>query len=187
MNLGAKESFGRYIALESPLHGLDPFIKILMFAAVIVSVLLAVAWHHLACLAAYVVILCLLSRVRIAFYLDSLKYFSWMFALSFAINVIFPRAGGTPRLRGRHELGGLRHRPGPDLEPRDPPRLHLCGRREPRPVAHADPHHGPHGGKRERPHHAGPHGPGLLHEVGGMETGTLKGGSNDPPFSLRTP
>jgi energy-coupling factor transport system permease protein len=91
MNLGARQSFGRYIALESPLHALDPFIKILLFGTVIISVLLATAWLHLAFLAAYVFVLCLLSRVRLLFYLDSLKYFSWMFALSFAINVIFPR------------------------------------------------------------------------------------------------
>jgi energy-coupling factor transport system permease protein len=91
--LGARQSFGRYVSLQSPLHVLDPFVKLLLFGTVIVSILLSTAWHHLAYVAAYLVVLCLISRVRILFYLESLKYFLWMFALSFAINVIFPRGG----------------------------------------------------------------------------------------------
>jgi energy-coupling factor transport system permease protein len=96
MNLGARQSFGRYVALKSPLHVLDPYIKLLVFAAVLVSILLSTAWHHLAYVAAYVVLLCGISRVNALFYLGSLKYFSWMFALSFALNVIFPRQGASP-------------------------------------------------------------------------------------------
>ena len=96
MNLGARQSFGRYIALKSPLHVLDSYVKLLLFAAVLASILISATWRSLAYMAAYVVVLCVISRVHILFYLGSLKYFSWMFALSFALNVIFPRQGASP-------------------------------------------------------------------------------------------
>lgn len=95
MGFGAKQQFGKYIALDSRLHGLDPVVKVGLFALIIVAIFLTTAWFHLAYLAVYISVLCILSRVRFWFYLESLKYFSWMFALSFAINVIFPKGGGA--------------------------------------------------------------------------------------------
>jgi energy-coupling factor transport system permease protein len=47
---------------------------------------------------AYIAILCLASRVSLSFYVDSLRYFAWMFALSFAINVVFPRGIDVERM-----------------------------------------------------------------------------------------
>lgn len=96
MGLGARQRFGRYVALESSLHLLNPPFKILMFAMIIASIFLSTSWLHLACVAGYVLVLCVVSRVRIWFYIETLKYFSWMFALSFAVNALFP-AGGTSR------------------------------------------------------------------------------------------
>ena len=95
MGMGASQQFGRYVAVESRLHALDPVVKMAVFLVVLASVFTAASWPGLAVVAAYVVALCLVSRVRFFFYAQSLKYFSWMFALSFAINVIFPRDTGA--------------------------------------------------------------------------------------------
>jgi energy-coupling factor transport system permease protein len=93
MSFAAKQKFGRYIAMESRLHALDPIVKVLVFLTVMASIFLCGTWIGLAVVAGYIAVLCALSRVRPAFYLESLRYFMWMFALSFAINVIFPRGG----------------------------------------------------------------------------------------------
>jgi energy-coupling factor transport system permease protein len=95
MTYGVRQQFGKYIALDSHLHGLDPLVKLGVFVIIIISIFVATAWFHLAYLAVYISVLCLLSRVHFRFYLESLKYFSWMFALSFVVNVIFPRGGGV--------------------------------------------------------------------------------------------
>ena len=91
MAFGARQSFGRYIAVQSHLHLLDPLVKILVFALVMISIFSAASWLAIAAVTGYVILLGRASRVRLGFYLESLKYFAWMFALSFAINVIFPR------------------------------------------------------------------------------------------------
>jgi energy-coupling factor transport system permease protein len=91
MAAGLRQNFGRYVSRESVIHGLDPFAKIFVFALMLACILLCLTWASLALVAAFLICLCLVSRVSLIFYLGSLKYFSWMFALSFAINVIFPR------------------------------------------------------------------------------------------------
>ena len=108
MSFAVSQKFGRYIAVQSPLHGLDPLTKMLCFALVLCGTLLASRWLTLAVVAAYLTLMCFASRVRLVFYLESLKYFAWMFALSFVINVIFPREGAGPAFGGRAiELGGI--------------------------------------------------------------------------------
>ena len=91
MTFAARQRFGRYLALESRLHALDPVVKLVLFLLVMVSIFLSATWLQLAIVGGYIAVLCALSRVRPLFYLDGLKYFLWMFALSFAINVVFPR------------------------------------------------------------------------------------------------
>ncbi len=98
MTWSVKQRFGRYMALESPLHGLDPAAKLLVFCLLIACVLLCGSWPAMAVTAVYIAALCLASRVRLWFYLDSLKYFAWMFALSFAVNLVFPRGAEVERL-----------------------------------------------------------------------------------------
>ena len=93
-----RQRFGRYMALESPLHRLDPAAKIVVFCLLIASVLLSRSWMSMAVAAGYIAVLCLASRVKIMFYLDSLKYFAWMFALSFGVNLLFPRGADAARL-----------------------------------------------------------------------------------------
>jgi energy-coupling factor transport system permease protein len=95
---GVRQRFGRYMALESPLHGLDPAAKLVVFGLLVASVLICGSWLQLVAAACYVAVLCAVSGVRVRFYFDSLRYFSWMFALSFAINLVFPRGEGTARL-----------------------------------------------------------------------------------------
>lgn len=91
MAAGLRQNFGRYVSRESAIHGLDPFAKMFVFVIVIASVLVSQDWVSLALVAAFLVALCLVSRVRLTFYFGGLRYFSWMFALSFAINLVFPR------------------------------------------------------------------------------------------------
>jgi energy-coupling factor transport system permease protein len=91
MAKGLRQNFGTYVSRESVLHGLDPLARVSVFILIIASVLLARQWLPLALVAAFLIALCLLSRVNLAFYFGGLRYFSWMFALSFAINVVFPR------------------------------------------------------------------------------------------------
>jgi energy-coupling factor transport system permease protein len=93
-----KQRFGRYTSLDSPLHGLDPSAKLLVFSILVICVLLCGSWPSIALVAAYIVMLCVVSGVRLWFYVDSLKYFAWMFALSFAVNLVFPRGHGIERL-----------------------------------------------------------------------------------------
>jgi energy-coupling factor transport system permease protein len=93
MGLGARQQFGRYVATSSRLHALDPLTKVALFIALVVAVFLASTWLALALVAAYVAGLVASSRVRIGFYLESLKYFTWMLALSLAVNLAFPREG----------------------------------------------------------------------------------------------
>jgi len=94
--LGSRQRFGRYMALDSHLHRLDPVVKLLVFGLLLAGILLGRTWLHLAYLAVYVAFLCAMSRVKMSFYLESLKYFAWMFALSLVINVAFPRGTGIP-------------------------------------------------------------------------------------------
>ncbi len=96
MALGTRQRFGRYMALDSHLHRLDPVVKLLVFGLLLAGILLARTWLHLAYLTVYVAFLCAMSKVKMSFYLESLKYFAWMFALSLAINVAFPRGTGIP-------------------------------------------------------------------------------------------
>ncbi|MFZ1946539.1 MAG: energy-coupling factor transporter transmembrane protein EcfT [bacterium] len=100
MSFALRQQFGRYVAVESPLHALDPAVKILVFAVVLASVFLASNYVGLGAVAAGVVALCGLSRIRAAFYFQSLKCFLWMFALALAINVIFPRGGLSQAFTG---------------------------------------------------------------------------------------
>jgi energy-coupling factor transport system permease protein len=83
------------MALGSHLHRLDPVVKLAVFALVLAGILLSGTWFHLAYVGVYVAFLCAISRVRPVFYLESLRYFSWMFALSLLINVAFPRGMGV--------------------------------------------------------------------------------------------
>jgi energy-coupling factor transport system permease protein len=85
----------RYVATESRLHGLDSAVKFAVFGLVVASVFAAGSWLGLAIVAVYVFALCALSGVTVVFYLSSLRYFMWMFALAFAINVVFPRGYGA--------------------------------------------------------------------------------------------
>ena len=108
MAAGAGQRFGRYVALESRLHALDPPAKILIFAVVVASAIQASVWPAIGLVGAYLIVLIALSRARASFYLESLKYFSWMFALSFALNAVFPREGvGEPLGREALETGGI--------------------------------------------------------------------------------
>jgi energy-coupling factor transport system permease protein len=86
-----RQSFGRYVSRESVMHGLDPSVKVAVFLMLIVSILLCGGWPATGIVAALLVALCAASGVSLAFYLGGLKYFTWMFALSFAINLLFPR------------------------------------------------------------------------------------------------
>lgn len=108
MAIGVGQRFGRYVAIESRLHALDPAAKILIFAVVLASAVSASTWAAICVVCAYLILLCALSRVGPAFYLGSLKYFAWMFALSFALNAIFPREGaGAPLGHGALVTGAL--------------------------------------------------------------------------------
>ena len=91
MAAGLRQNFGRYVSRESAIHGLDPFAKMFVFVLMIVSILVSRDWISLALVTTFLISLCLISGVRLTFYFGSLKYFSWMFALSFAINLVFPR------------------------------------------------------------------------------------------------
>jgi energy-coupling factor transport system permease protein len=81
------------VATPSRLHALDPLTKVAVFIALVVAVFLASGWLALVPVAAYIAGLVAASRVRLAFYAESLKYFTWMIALSLAINVAFPSEG----------------------------------------------------------------------------------------------
>jgi energy-coupling factor transport system permease protein len=98
MGLGARQQFGRYVAVDSHLHSLDPLAKVAGFIVLVVSIFLVSSWPAACLLAVYIAVLAVVSRVRLSFYAESLKYFTWMLALSFAINVIFPRAGRAAAL-----------------------------------------------------------------------------------------
>jgi energy-coupling factor transport system permease protein len=95
MAFGVRQNFGRYIATRSALHALDPLAKVAVFGLVLASTLLASSPATLVLVAGWLVALCAFSRVGPAFYLESLKVFAWMFALTFAINAIFPRDGAA--------------------------------------------------------------------------------------------
>jgi energy-coupling factor transport system permease protein len=98
MTWNVRQRFGRYMALESPLHRLDPVAKLLVFCLLVASVLVCDSWPAIGAVASYVVVLCVISSVRMRFYLDSLKGFAWMFALSFAVNLFFPHGQEVRRL-----------------------------------------------------------------------------------------
>jgi energy-coupling factor transport system permease protein len=95
---GVRQRFGRYMALDSPLHALDPAAKIVVFALLVACVLLCNSWLMIAAAASYMIVLLGISRVRPSFYLDSLRGFAWMFALAFAMNLLFPHGEGARRL-----------------------------------------------------------------------------------------
>jgi energy-coupling factor transport system permease protein len=93
-----RQRFGRYMALESPLHRLDPVAKLTVFCLLVAGVLVCNSWVALATASAYLGLLCAASRVSVRFYLDSLKGFAWMFALSFAVNLLFPHGHEIRRM-----------------------------------------------------------------------------------------
>ena len=98
MTWNVRQRFGRYMALESPLHRLDPVAKILVFALLLAGVLVCNSWPALGVAAAYVVTLCAISSVGIRFYVEALRGFAWMFALAFAVNLLFPHGQEVRRL-----------------------------------------------------------------------------------------
>jgi energy-coupling factor transport system permease protein len=108
MNVGAGQKLGRYVALRSPVHSLDPLVKVTSFGLILAGALVASTWPALGIVAAYVAFVCLASRVKPVLYLESLKYFAWMFALSFAVNAVFPREGAGPAFGARAiEIGAV--------------------------------------------------------------------------------
>jgi energy-coupling factor transport system permease protein len=108
MYLRAKQAYGKYVAADSGLHRLDPASKIVASCVVTVTIFLCMRWVHLGLVAGYILVLCLLSKVSLRFYAESLKYFIWMFALSFVINVVFPRGGTAMALSyGAVNIAGI--------------------------------------------------------------------------------
>lgn len=95
---GVKQSLGRYVSRESAVHRLDPSARLVVFILIIASVFTCRNWVSVGLVTILLAGLCVASRVGLTFYLRSLKYFAWMFALSFAVNVIFPRDPGTQAL-----------------------------------------------------------------------------------------
>jgi energy-coupling factor transport system permease protein len=98
MAAGVRRSFLRYVSADSAVHRLDPSAKAGAFAVILAMVFLSRGWVVMLPVAALVIALCGLSRVGFSFYLTTLGRFSWMFALSFAINAVFPRAFGYSAL-----------------------------------------------------------------------------------------
>ncbi len=84
----------RYSSEASRLHQLDPVTKASIFIFAILAIFAADSWLSLAIVGAYLFMLCLCSGAKIVFYLRSLRNFSWMFAITFGVNLIFPRYGG---------------------------------------------------------------------------------------------
>jgi energy-coupling factor transport system permease protein len=95
---GAEEIFGRYRASDSRLHRLDPRIRLLVFALFTAAVFLASGWYHLLALTVYLMLLSFLAKTGPRDLLGTLKYFAWMFALTFAVNLLFPRRGEVPAM-----------------------------------------------------------------------------------------
>lgn len=98
MTWNVRQGLGRYMALESPLHRLDAAVKPAIFCLLLAAVLLCNSWLAIAIAASYTLLLCRVSRVRMLFYLDGLRGFAWMFALSFGINLLFPHGQEARRL-----------------------------------------------------------------------------------------
>jgi energy-coupling factor transporter transmembrane protein EcfT len=73
MGLGARQQFGRYVAIPSHLHALDPLIKVAGFIVLVISIFLASTWPGLGAVAVYIIALVAASRVRLAFYGETLK------------------------------------------------------------------------------------------------------------------
>lgn len=108
MAAGIRQNLGTYVSRESAIHSLDPAAKMLLFIVLIASILVCHDWLSVGLVTAFMASLFLMSKVGISFYLGSLRYFSWMFALSFAINMLFPRDPGFRALSiGALNMAGL--------------------------------------------------------------------------------
>ena len=82
---------------RSWLHRLEPVTKAALFILVLIAIFTVKTWLSLALVGGYIFMLCLTSRAGFGFYLRSLKSFAWMFAITFGINLMFPRYGsGEP-------------------------------------------------------------------------------------------
>ncbi len=83
----------RHMTRDSWLHRLEPVTKALVFGLTLVAIFSVNTWLSLAFVSIYLLMLCLTSKTRLSFYLGSLKNFAWMFAITFGINLVFPRNG----------------------------------------------------------------------------------------------
>ncbi len=93
-----KRRLGGYIESQGPLHRVSPMFKFLILVLVVVASFISSTWVTIGVIGGYVIALCLISQIPFQVYATNLKYFTWMFGLAFALNVIFPRDPTLGRL-----------------------------------------------------------------------------------------
>ena len=82
-------TLGQYYPVDSPIHRLDPRVKLLLTLVYIVAVFLAKSWFGYLALAAYVVLVARLARVPLKLLFRGLKPLRVILIITFLLNLFF--------------------------------------------------------------------------------------------------
>ncbi len=82
-------TLGQYYPVDSPIHRLDPRVKLLLTLVYIVAVFLAKSWFGYLVLAAYVVLVARLARVPLKLLFRGLKPLRVILIITFLLNLFF--------------------------------------------------------------------------------------------------
>ena len=80
-------TLGRYIALDSPVHHLDPRTKFVATMALMIAALSAQRFAPLLLFAAFLALVLLLSKLPVKLVLANLRPFVWLFTFTFGLHV----------------------------------------------------------------------------------------------------
>ncbi|MBQ1382538.1 MAG: energy-coupling factor transporter transmembrane protein EcfT, partial [Solobacterium sp.] len=84
---------GKYIALDSPVHRLDPRAKIVAMLAMLIAIFIPAGWYGYAVLFAAVASVILLSKLSFTFIWKSMKPMLFMMVFLFIMNCFVIRTG----------------------------------------------------------------------------------------------
>jgi len=88
-----RAGFGKYIALDSPFHRLDPRAKLLALVILVVSVFIPLNWSSYFLLAIVVFIVIRLSYLKLSFVLRTMKPLLFLLVFLFIINALTLKRG----------------------------------------------------------------------------------------------
>jgi energy-coupling factor transporter transmembrane protein EcfT len=87
--LGKSIAIGQFIPIESPVHRLDPRVKILVSAILIVALFIVKEWLSFLFIGCFIILLTITARIPISYIGKSLKPILFLLAFTLVLQVFF--------------------------------------------------------------------------------------------------